>query len=255
MLASRHSPLLKRARALLTRRGREREGAFLVEGARAVADVVAAGAQVEVVLLVADAGHEALGAALTAKGVPVVEVSGEAFSAVSDTNTPAGVMAVVSWREPGPERLDPAPKRLLVLDAVRDPGNLGTLLRCADAVQAGVVLTPGCADPLSPKVVRASAASVARTLWVRMDVRSLQRWLAARSYGIVVLAAGARSVYDGALPSPLAVVAGNEAHGPEADWPGGDRRAVPMREGVDSLNVAVAAAVVLYEDVRQHGLD
>lgn len=250
MISSPGNELIKRARSLLTRKGRERTGLFLVEGPRAIATVMEAGAAVEAVLL-AD-GY--LDPQLAGLPVRVETVTPELLASVTDQVTPVGCVALVA----SPERRERGllPARVLVADEVRDPGNLGTLLRTADAVGAAVLLAGGCADPLSPKVVRASAGAVVRTAWWRLSGRAARSWLEADGRaGLVLDAAAEESLYELALPAEVALVASNEAHGAGPEWAGYGRRCrLPMRAGTDSLNVGVAAAIALYECVRQYGL-
>lgn len=249
MLRSPHNDRIKRARSLQTRKGRERAGAFLVESPRALRTVLDAGAEVEQVFAAGELEQE-LAEALARAGVEVVPVSAEVLESVTETVTPSGCVAVVR----SPARADEPPgPLLLVLDEVRDPGNVGTLLRTADAVGADVVLAGGCADPLAPKVVRASAGAVVRVRWWRRSVDETMAALAELPHAPVVLeASAAETLYQRPLPWPLALIAGNEAHGPAVAWRGEARR-LPMVAGAESLNVGVAAAVAVYEAVRQHG--
>jgi TrmH family RNA methyltransferase len=251
-ITSPHNPLLKRARALLTRKGRAAQAAFLVEGPRAIATVLAAGARLEAVLVEPEAAAPELHGQLAAAGLEPILCAAGLLAEVCETETPQGWLAIV--RAPSFEGWATPPDRLLVLDGVQDPGNVGTLLRTADAVGAGVILAAGCADPLSPKVVRASAGAVVRVPWRRLSVAEARNWLTRIGREVIVLdSAGGEELSGAPLPWPLALVAGSEAHGPSAAWDDCPRRRLPMRPGAESLNVAIAAAVALYESVRQHG--
>ncbi len=252
MLRSPPDRLLKLARSLHTRKGRERSGLFLVEGARAIETMLVSGAALEQALV--SEPEAPLTRKLMAAGVAVELADAAVLASVSAQVTPAGCLALV--RRPAREVGELLPERLLVLDEVRDPGNVGTVLRTADAVGAGVMLCDGCADPLSPKVVRATAGSVVKVAWYQVTGDQARRRLDQDGRGVVVLDAGAeQTLYDAPLPHPIAVVVGNEAHGPSAAWLAcGEGRRVPMQAGVESLNVAAAAAVAAYESVRQYGL-
>lgn len=255
MITSPNNQWLKRARALLSRRGREREGAFLVEGPRALRTVLEAGAQIECVLLEVTAVEAPeLRAALAAARVQVEAATPGLLGTVFETETPQGWLAVVRSPETsGPPAARPA--RLVLADRVQDPGNLGSLLRTADAVGAAVVLLGGTADPLTPKVVRASAGSVVRVPWWRQPAAEVRAWLAETGGGVVVLDSGAGDdLLTADLPWPLALVAGSEAHGPSEVWADAPRLRLPMRAGAESLNVAIATAVALYDSVRKHGI-
>ena len=253
MITSRHNDLLKRARLLLRRRARGEQGACLVEGPRPLSAVLAAGATIEAVLTYPDCGQPELVSRLSAASPRWVECAPGLLDDILEAVTPQGIVAIV--RAPDESRLRAAPPaRLLVLDGVQDPGNVGTLLRTADAVGAGVVLAGGCADPLAPKVVRASAGSLWRVPWLRTSAAEARNWLAELGRPVLVLdSGGGEDLFGGPWPWPLALVAGSEAHGPSPVWADCRRIRLPMRPGADSLNVAVAAAVALYESVRQHG--
>ncbi|MBI2299811.1 MAG: RNA methyltransferase [Armatimonadetes bacterium] len=250
MLTSRHNAQLKRARSLLTRRGRVRERAFLVEGSRALLAVLTAGGEVEQVFAAPGVDE----AALAEHGLSPIVVAPELLAELCAVVTPSGLVAVVRSPEAGVDELAPLPPLLLVLDEVRDPGNLGTLLRTAQAVGAAVVLAGDCADPLQPKVVRASAGAVVGVPWARLPLSEAPRWLAAQPHRAVLLDPRGRSLFETDLAWPLALIAGNEAHGPSDEWHRVAQRCrLPMQAGAESLNVAIAAAVALYESVRQHG--
>jgi len=253
MLTSPHNDLLKLARSLRTRKGRQRSGLFLVDSPRAIATMLDAGATATHLLHTPDFADDLLRIAREA-GINLIVVEPKLLADVADADTPAGCVALVQAPD------DSAPDRLasplLILDAIRDPGNVGTLLRCADAVGAQVVLCGGCADPLSPKVVRASAGAVVRVRWWRDEPFHLQARLADAGLELVVLdSGGGEDLLHAELSSAVALVVGNEAHGPSEAWQEVGRRCtLPMRTGAESLNAAMAGAVALYMLVRQHGL-
>lgn len=238
-------------RSLLRRKGREEHGLFLAEGPRVVADLLGSGVRTEALLLgpsaSADPGSAELARAAAAAGVAVEEVEAAELEALSDTVTPQGVLAVARI----PERPWPPEERsrILVLDAVQDPGNVGTLIRTAEAVGAGaVVCLRGTADPWSPKVVRAAAGSsfrvaVASAAWEEARARI-------RAAGAAIWAtdlAGAPFFRGDVAPARLALVLGNEARGvsPEVLSEADRRISIPMAGRVESLNVAVAGAILM----------
>ena len=212
--------------------------------------MVEAGAVVQHILLSVEPSHDELRQLAARHGIEIIDVTDEVLREVSDLTTPPGAVAVVRLPDSTSFAGGP-PSRLLILDRVADPGNVGTLIRTADAVGAGVVSIAGTADPFSPKVVRGTTGSVVRVPLLEVDAEAARERLSAWPHTLVVLDTSGGELYGDRLPYPLALVAGNEAHGP-SDWPG-ERRRIPMRPGVDSLNVAVATAVALYESVRQHG--
>lgn len=253
MLTSPHNELLKLARSLRTRKGRQKAGLFLADSPRAVATMLDARATVAHLLHIPGFDSGLLRRAREA-GAAVVEVEPKLLADVAEAETPAGCVALVkSPADRAPATLTPP---LLLLDAIRDPGNVGTLLRCADAVGAQVALCGGCADPLSPKVVRASAGAVVRVAWWRAEPLALQQRLAAESIELCVLdSRGGEDLLHADWPARVAIAVGNEAHGPSEAWQEAGRRCtLPMRAGAESLNAAMAGAVALYTLVRQHGL-
>jgi RNA methyltransferase, TrmH family len=183
----------------------------------------------------------------------VVVLSGDVFASAVDTASPQGIAAMVvipelrtSLNEGGP---------VLVLEAVRDPGNLGTLVRSAEAFGAPFVLTAGdCANPWNPKAVRASAGSVFRVPVLRIDLSDLREFLNEeewRFYAAVVAAEGTQSVLDIQFSERPAIMIGNEGAGLSAEALGLADVLVRIPCAVESLNAAVAGSTLLYEAMRQ----
>lgn len=178
------------------------------------------------------------------------------LAAVSDATTPQGVAAVASKPDAELSSLGTAPSLVLVLAEVADPGNAGTLVRSAAAAGAdAVVFTEGSVDPWGPKTVRASAAALFG-LPVITGVSLLEAIEALKERGLSLYAAEAGKgtpVYDVDLTRPCALVLGNEAHG----IPRGESErftgylSIPMPGGTESLNVATAGSILMYEVVRQ----
>jgi RNA methyltransferase, TrmH family len=194
----------------------------------------------------------------------LVEVSERVLEAVSDVQTTQGVVGVLPLNafDPAAMRARRSSKRrsaLLILDDLADPGNMGTILRTALAADVDtVLLTPACVDYLSPKVVRAAAgAHIALPVETDLSWNAIEEKIALHCAGVPrVLLAEARSehqYFDLNLTSPFALVIGNEAHGPSHE---ARRRAtqtitIPLLNGVESLNAAIATSIILYEAVRQ----
>jgi RNA methyltransferase, TrmH family len=259
--AGARSPRVKAARLLAKRSFRERDRLFLAEGPQAVREALADGA-VLTELFVTSQGqsrHPELAAQAVRQGVPVHEVSGEVMTELAQTITPQGLLGVCRFvDQPLAELISRAPRLVVVLANVRDPGNAGTVLRTADAAgAAGVVFAAASVDPYNSKCVRASAGSLFHLPVVAgHDLGAALEAL--RAAGLQVLAAdgSATSALDAPggpdLSRPTAWLFGNEAWGlPDsllelAD----DAVAVPIYGRAESLNLAAAAAVCLYASAR-----
>jgi RNA methyltransferase, TrmH family len=244
-------------RALHRRRGRDAEGLFLAEGVRLVEDLLASPLEVRLAVASSSLGDtsrgRALHAALAARGVSCREVDDRALVELADTETPQGVLAVAAIPRPSLDAIDLAapPSAVLVLDAVQDPGNLGTLARTAEALgAAGLVALPGTVDPWNAKSVRAAMGATFRLPVVQAAWDDLEPWLRAR--GVAVLAADAAGEPLGPPPSRAALVLGNEGAGisPETAARADRTIAIPLRGRAESLNVAAAGAILLHELLR-----
>jgi TrmH family RNA methyltransferase len=257
---SRANPLFKRLR-LLKEHGVERD-LCLLEGPRLVLEALAAGLAIVEAAFAARAettepGRTAL-AALRARGVPTHALSTELLTSLSEADTPQGLVALA--RRPAFEdgQLFGVAPLVLVADGIQNPGNLGALLRTAEAAGAtGACLSVGCADPFSWKALRGSMGSAFRLPHVRgVEVLELLDRLRGRGLAVLAMAADGEQRYDQVdLRGPLAVVLGAEGAGLAAAV---TRRAtarvrIPLAAAVESLNVSVAGALVLYEAARQRG--
>lgn len=259
MITSSHNPKIQRIRALLGRsRERRQTDAFVIEGVRLTEELLASGWPAEFGLYssnLSSRGQE-LVQRLAAKGVAVEETTREVIQSLSDTETSQGLLVVARMRElPLPVSLD----FVLVLDALRDPGNLGTLLRSAAAagVQA-VLLAPGCVDPFSPKVVRSSMGAIFHLPLRSLGWDAISSLLKTPKQGgplCVYLAEAAQGLpfWEADLRKPLAIIIGAEAAGPGAEARALADHAVhiPMRGKSESLNAAMAGSILLFEVVRQ----
>jgi RNA methyltransferase, TrmH family len=255
MITSADNPKVRQARALLSRRGREREAQCLVEGIRLIEDAMRAGMRPAFVFFGSEARQtpraQTLLPVVEAAGVPLWELSQAAFDTLSDTVTSQGVLAVV----PIPAlSMVSEPTLILVLDQLRDPGNLGTILRSAEAAGVELVLlAQGCTDPWSPKVLRAGMGAHFRLpIRTRLSWTVIQGMIAGCSLW-VANASGSVAYDEVDWTQPSALVVGGETTGisAEAAAAGRGQVTIPMRGGTDSLNAAMATTVVLFEAARQ----
>lgn len=256
VITSPANPIIAFVRSLGQREHRAAERAFVVEGVRAVRDALETGAVPRLVLVRADQTGGAATAELAfPAGTPVRHVAPPLFDRLSDVQTPQGVLAVFPLPQV-PDDVGGVPL-VLVLDRLRDPGNLGTLLRtAAGAGVTGVYLTPESVDPWNPKVVRAGMGAHFRVPVFPLDAQggvALQSRLPVR---VVARAAAARTYDTIDWTGPVALVIGGETEGVSptlAQW-ATDEVAIPLQGGVESLNAAVAGAVLLFEAARQRRL-
>lgn len=257
MITSIHNPRVKAARKLVDRKERYAAGMLLAEGVRMIDDAVQCGIQPVVVFfdpqaVEANPTAAALLAILEAGGTDCLACAPEVFSTLTSTVTPQGLVAVL----PLPLNL-PIQTPLtfaLVLDAVRDPGNAGTLLRSAAAagVQA-VLFGPQTVDPFNDKVLRAGMGA-----HYRVPLRICTTWEQVRQIlgagpKLYLAEAGAQLAYDRVdWRAPCVLVVGGEASGASAAARAAATEiAIPMASGVESLNAAVAGSIILFEAARQ----
>lgn len=258
MISSSHNPKIQHVRALLSRRQeRENAQAFVVEGVRLVEEALKSRWQPQLVLCTRQLSPrgKTLVEKAASQGIEVEEVLSGVMESISDTETAQGLMAVFTIQSlPLPRQ----PDFLLILDNLRDPGNLGALLRSAEAagVQA-VILSPGTVDAFSPKVVRSAMGA-----HFRLPIHSLT-WQEIKAFCHgnqssslkILVAKGERGIpywkFD--LHQPLALVIGGEAQGAseQALQYADALITIPMPGSSESLNAAVAGSILLFEVVRQ----
>jgi TrmH family RNA methyltransferase len=254
MITSPQNPKLKLVRALQGRpKERREEGAFLAEGVRLVEEALFANWPVRFVLYASGLNErrEALIERIKAVGMDIDEVSGDLLQAASETETSQGILAVLELRElPLPE----APNFILIPDQIRDPGNLGTLIRSAAAagVQA-VLLPPETADAFAPKVVRAGMGAHFRLPVREMTWDEIEQVCASANLRVFLADMSGQSCWETNLRAPLALIVGGEAEGAsrQARELADAMVSIPMPGKAESLNASVAGTVLMFEVVRQ----
>lgn len=254
MITSLHNQKVAAAVKLKKRAVREEERRFLVEGARAVGEALEHPAGLST-LFVTDAGHP-LGERARGRGTEVVHVDEDVMAKLTSTVTPQGLVGIARFVDTELARIAEAPRCVAVLHAVRDPGNAGTVLRSADAAGAdAVVFSSESVDLYNPKTVRASAGSLFHVPVVReTSTETVLAELRARGCAVYAAAAdGEADLFELDLSRPVAFLFGNEAWGlpAEAAALADARVRVPIQGGAESLNLAAAATVCLFEWTRQ----
>ena len=241
-ITARKNPLLQQVRKLLTsRKEREQSGLFVADGTKLLGEAVRWWPGLQTVIL--SDGVEAR----VPEGVRLVRVPEDVMASISPMQTPQGALFIC--RLPEKCGFTPVPGMLL-LDGIQDPGNLGTILRTADALGVPVALLEGCADPYSHKVVRASMGAVFRTPVVQTTWEEAKKKLTAGKIDVAVTALSdrAQDIRDAEL-SKMAVVIGSEGQGVRQEILDSAQAEliIPMTAHCESLNAAVAAAIVMWE--------
>jgi RNA methyltransferase, TrmH family len=257
LISSAANPVIKRMRLLGERKHRRREGAFVVEGIQPVWQAIEAGAELEVIVvapaLLGDSPAADMVARQEAAGVRVARVTGELFARVSAREGPSGLAAIVRWPISGLDALRVTPGSVFVaLHEIGNPGNLGTIIRTANAAgAAGVVLAGATTDPFDPAAVKASMGALFGVpIAHAAGAEEFFAWAAGAGVSVVTTSAKAgTSFWDAAYPRPLALLLGAEGTGLPADvLAAGDLQVrIPMTGTAESLNLAVAAGLLLYE--------
>lgn len=265
VIRSADNPEVKALVRLRQRKYREREGRYVIEGPNLVREALENGA--EILNLLIREGAEAVKEIRVllsegrSRGVPQTAFTAELFDRVCDTEHPQGILAVVAkncWSQEDFFRKAPGREsgNILVLDRLQDPGNLGTVLRTADAAGfAGAILIKGCGDIYGPKVTRAAAGSLFRL--PVLSVETPQEAVATvKNYGkrLICTTLDCKKCYfESMMDRDIALVIGNEGNGvcqifmEQAD----ELVTIPMEGPVESLNAGVAAGILMYESLRQ----
>ena len=246
-ITSSRNPKVLLWRSLKDKKSRDHNGLFLVEGAKMVSEALLSGLPVSALLL-----RQGYTPPFDLPGnIPLYILSDSAFQAVSDTRTPQGIAVVMPLFTSALQG-----SRLLALDGIQDPGNLGTIIRTADAAGfEGILLSSDCVDLFSPKVIRSTMGSIFRLSYAFPDSLSeaLVRLRDESGYAVISSQLDGDPFFDRPrLAPPFVLIIGNEGNGisPEVRSVATLRFRLPMRGGAESLNAAVAAGIMMYDLTR-----
>jgi len=252
LITSTQNNRIKLAKSLQERaRARRKEKKFVLEGTRLINDALSAGQTPHFIIYEPDTADYELIAVLQSRNIELLPVSKPIMNHISDTQQPQGVAGVFTLPYPPmPEKAN----RVLILDAVTEPGNMGTILRTAAAAGVQlVVLAPGCVDPYNPKVLRGGMGAHFRVPIVESGWSGIEMFC--QNMNIYAAAGEAEASYDTVnWRDDWALIVGSEAHGISDDA----RKTtlteilIPMAADTESLNVAVAAGIILFEAARQN---
>lgn len=237
------NPKVQQWKSLKERKGRRETGCFLVEGRKMVEEALASGFAVEALLVTE-------GVDVLPTDAPRYCLAENVMAAVCDTKTPQGVAAVLRMR-----RSADVGRRVVALDGVQDPGNVGTIIRTADAAgMEGIILSDQCADVFSPKVLRATMGSIFRMpVAVADDLPGMLAGLRERGYSVISSQLDGEPFYQRQPVSErFCLIVGNEGNGisDAVKATATHRVKLPMRGGAESLNAAIAAGIMMYDLMR-----
>lgn len=259
-ITSLQNPQIKALVRLRKRRERDRTKSFLIEGYRELRRAVDRQVTIETLYVCEElflgTNEPSLIADATTNGAEVVEVGADPFSKVSYRDRPEGLLAVAEQFDTDLQSLAPgADPLVLVVESIEKPGNLGTMLRTADAagVDAVIVADPST-DPFNPNVVRASLGCLFTVPLAVSSTEQAMEWLASSQIRTVATTPDTSALHwEADLTGPVAVIVGSEQYGLSREWldRAHERIRIPMGGQADSLNAAMAAGVVLFEAVRQ----
>ena len=261
-ITSKDNPTYKSWTKLLKKKYRNQSGLFLVEEVNLVEEAILCNADIQAIIVredMADALPERIANKVDIKSLYTLPK--ELFDKINTAETTRGVMAVIKKNTYTAEDLlrGDRSKNIVVVEKLQDPGNLGTIIRTADAAgMGGVVVLPGTVDPYSAKVLRSSAGSIYRIPVVEMDsLDVLKSFCIEREIALAVTCLdGSSDLYVSDLSKPVCIVIGNEAAGVSEEMiENADIKVrIPMYGSIESLNASVAGAIVMYEVVRQQGI-
>lgn len=238
---------------LKQKKHRDKQGKYLIEGPNLIEEAVESGEQPDFILC-------CRGYSFEGRSIPIITIDEKLFSKLSDTETPQGVMAVAekrvfSEKEFFSQDLLPS-TNIIVLDRLQDPGNIGTILRTAEAAgYMGAMILKGTGDIYSPKVVRAATGSLFRLPVIFVDTTAEAIGLLRRHHKRIISTTltSSQYYYETAMGNDIALIIGNEGNGVSQEFiiNSDSRIKIPMEGSVESLNAAVSAGILMYESQRQ----
>lgn len=259
MITSLQNPKIKDAIKLRDRRPRDQTGLFLIEGYRELSRALAGGVAIDHIFICPEFYLGENETALVDQIKVVYPCTKEVFQKLSYRDRPDGLLAVAVQRKLSLDEIPLSKVPFLVIaEAIEKPGNLGTILRTADAVGAdGLLICDKCTDLFNPNVVRASVGTLFTVPVVEVSSEEALKWLSEKKISVAAATPGGDLLYTEAnLNQPIAIAFGTEQYGLSDQWleKADHRLFLPMKGEADSLNVAISTAVLLYEVLRQRGV-
>jgi len=260
MITSSSNPIIKEIKSLYKKRDRWIKKSFFIEGVRIVDECVKSNANIAYIvysdMLFDTNGGEELFNCLSQKNWKLIYVSDKLFKEISDTEKPQGILAVVNFNLQGIDNILKEENFLVLLDRVQDPGNMGTIIRTADAFGSnGVIVTEGCVDVFNPKTIRSTMGSIFHVplLYYKSSSEAIKD-LKSRGIKVITTSLNAEKYcFDVDYKKSFALIIGNEASGVSEEVLADSDLLIkiPMLGKAESLNAAVASSVIMYEVLRQ----
>ena len=259
-IVSASNPQVKEAVSIKEKRRKYKYEAFLIEGPHLVEMALQSGTAIKKAFFTEEFSSGRGGASLlkklTGSGAGMFRITAQILSMLSDTETPQGVIATAAYNPCSLDTLQVSENAMIVIiDGIQNPGNLGTIIRTADAAGAdALIMLPGTCDAFMPKALRSTAGSLFTLPIAYAETAAVIRWLREKAIGLSVTDAKAPvEIHQADLTHPLAFVFGNEAHGVSDSLKKAATvlLSIPILGKAESLNVAASAAICLYEAVRQ----
>lgn len=262
-ITSSSNPILKEVKSLYKKKERYNRGLFLIEGVKIVEECIHSNGNISYILISDDllnsTGGGELFELIQKKRYETIHVSANLLREVADTENPQGILAVVKINSTSIEQiLKVENKFIIILDGLQDPGNLGTIIRTADAFKSsGVIMTEGCVDVYNPKVIRSTMGSIFHVPTFYTD-NKIEFVNTLRDEGVEVYTTsleGENYIYEVDFKKDFAIVIGNEANGVSKELMSlaNCLIKIPMRGKAESLNAAIATSIIMYEAARQRG--
>ena len=253
VITSRENKIFKLAMMLKQSRGRSEKEMFLIEGMRSVCDAIKKGARLYAVIIKEKSTFD------FEVDCPIYSLAPKLFGEVAETVTPQGIIAICYMKKDKKEDISKGEKNAVVMcEKLQDPGNIGTIIRTAHACDCGgVVLSKGCCDLYNPKIIRATMSGIFSIPVVHgADSKETIEYFRAQGYKIVAgaLSPDAVDLYSADLTGKVLIIIGNEGNGVEEETLSlcDSVLKIPMRSDAESLNAAVAGAIMIYEHHRQN---
>jgi len=259
IIRSNDNKLLKHSRKLKIKKWRQENREFMIEGVRFLEEAVFAGTSIKYCLCSEDLGGDRIDSLIKEmlqRNIKVYLVEDNLMQDVCETKSPQGIVAVIEKREFNSDALFEESDFIVLIDRVQDPGNLGTIIRTADAAGAwGVIISDGSVDPYSPKVLRSTMGSIFHVPVIYdMDIVSAIGGLKTHGFTVYVSSLkGSTAYYNEIYRGKTAIVIGNEANGVDSKIVQTADRLIkiPMPGKAESLNAAVAGSILMFEVVKQ----